>query len=94
MQFEWDAQKDKANQRKHHIAFTTAKRVFFDERRVDFPDDEHSGDELRRITIGKANNILFVVYTERHYHTADTIRIISARRATEMERRLYYEYGY
>ncbi len=91
MQFEWDSDKDKINQRKHHISFSTAQRVFLDENRIDEPDDEHSKNEPRRITIGKSGKILFVVYTERHYDIADTIRIISARRANDEERRLYYD---
>lgn len=91
MRFEWDKNKDIANQKKHGIAFSTAKKVFFDERRIVIPDNLHSIEEYRHITIGKANKILFVVYTERHHVDGDAIRLISARRANETERRLYYE---
>ena len=91
MKFEWDAEKDRANQRKHGIAFFTAKKVFSDANRKDLPDDRHSGSEARRITIGKAGKILFVVYTERHYDIGEVVRIISARRATEQERGFYYD---
>ena len=44
-------------------------------------------DEDRYIAIGCVADILFVVFTERK----DNIRIISARLATEAERRLYYD---
>ena len=44
-------------------------------------------DEDRYIAIGCVADILFVVFTERK----DNIRIISARMATEAERRLYYD---
>ena len=91
MQFEWDSEKDKINQKKHHVAFATARRVFLDENRIDEPDDAHSENELRRFTIGKAGKLLFVVYTERHYDIANTIRIISARRANEKEMKMYHD---
>lgn len=91
LRFEWDRNKDVINQRKHGVAFTTAKTVFYDKNRIDIPDELHSAEEDRRITIGKADKILFVVYTERKYDIGNTIRLISARRANEDERRFYYE---
>ncbi len=56
--------------------------------RLEFYDDVHSIDEDRYITIGKVENVLFVVFTERN--DGDSIRLISARLATAKERRLYY----
>lgn len=50
-------------------------------------DFEHSIEEDRYIAIGQVGEILFVVFTERK----DAIRLISARLATEAERRLYYD---
>lgn len=50
-------------------------------------DFEHSVDEDRYIAIGKVGDLLFVVFTER----SKNIRLISARLATESERRLYYD---
>ena len=50
-------------------------------------DFEHSVDEDRYIAIGKFGDIVFVVFTERK----DTIRLISARLATNAERSLYYD---
>ena len=44
-------------------------------------------NEDRYIAIGLVGEVLFVVFTERK----DYIRIISARLATAMERRLYYD---
>ena len=88
MKFEWDANKDKANQLKHRISFSTAKLVFQDEFLLDLPDEAHSVLEERRIVIGKVRDILFVCYTMRH---EDTIRIISARKATKREEELYYD---
>ncbi len=87
MRFEWDEQKEESNIRKHHISFNIAKRVFNDVNRIEIYDIQHSIDEDRYNTIGIVENVLFVVYTERK----ETIRLISARLATEKERSLYYD---
>lgn len=87
MKFEWDEQKEYLNIRKHHINFNIAKRVFNDVNRIEIYDMQHSIDEDRYNTIGMVENVLFVVYTERK----ETIRLISARLATEKERSLYYD---
>ena len=50
-------------------------------------DFEHSTEEDRYIAIGCVGEVLFVVFTERK----ENIRLISARVATESERRLYYD---
>ena len=84
--FEWDDEKNKINQIKHHISFQTAVKVFDDEHHIIIPDDEHSIYEERYVAIGKVKNIVFVVYTERH----EAKRIISARLATDKERKAYY----
>lgn len=86
MQFEWDEEKAALNLKKHGIPFEMAVKVFLDENRIEIYDEEHSIDEERYITIGLANDILFVVYTERH----PKIRLISARLATPRERLVYY----
>lgn len=87
-QFEWDAEKEKVNIKKHGVSFETAKYVFDDECRVEFLDRAHSTlDEQRYITIGFVYHVLTVIYTDRN----DVIRIISARIATKEEARLYYD---
>lgn len=50
-------------------------------------DFEHSVDEDRYIAIGKVDDVLFTMFTERK----DTIRLISARLTTNAERSLYYD---
>ena len=92
MQFEWDDEKEKINIRKHGIDFTMATRVFEDENRLELYDEAHSDIEDRYITIGIIDGtayIIAVVYTERE----EAIRLISARKATERERRKYYDYS-
>ncbi len=85
---EWDDNKNEINKHKHGISFESAGWIFSDEARLEFYDDIHSIDEDRYITIGKVDDVLFVVFTERD--DGDTIRLISARLATAKERRLYY----
>ncbi len=84
--FEWDENKDKINKIKHGVSFKVATKVFEDENRIERPDYNHSQEEDRWQVIGKVDNILFVVYTERD----DITRLISARKATAYERSLYY----
>ena len=87
--YEWDREKAKLNKIKHGVSFKTATAVFDDPNRLDLPDNSHSFNESRRKVIGMANDILFVIYTDRR----ERIRLISAREAEEDERRDYYEYG-
>ncbi len=87
MKFEWDEEKNIYNKMKHSISFETATLVFDDPYYVEMYDFEHSIDEDRYIAIGKVGEVLFVVFTERK----DIVRLISARIATEAERRLYYD---
>ena len=87
MTFEWDEEKNLVNKQKHKISFETAAYVFDDPGYVEIYDFEHSMDEERYIAIGKVGEVLFVVFTER----GERIRIISARLATDAERRLYYD---
>ena len=87
MIFEWDEEKNLQNQRKHGISFETAAYVFADENYIEMYDFEHSISEDRYIAIGRVGDVLFVVFTERK----EKIRLISARLATEAERRLYYD---
>ena len=84
--YEWDREKAKLNKIKHGVSFKTATAVFDDPNRIEEFDALHSWDEERWQVIGMANDVLFVVYTER----LDKIRLISAREATEDERSRYY----
>lgn len=85
---EWDDEKNDKNIKKHGIRFEDAGLVFGDGARIEYYDEIHSIDEDRYITIGKVEDVLFVVFTERPENNA--IRLISARKANARERRLYY----
>lgn len=89
MRFAWDAAKERLNIAKHGLDFATAAQVFADMNRVEFYDEAHSLDEDRYITIGMIDGVALivqVVYTER----GEKIRLISARKATKREERVYY----
>lgn len=83
---EWDDKKNKDNKKKHKISFEIAAEIFLDERRIEDYDESHSDDEDRIKTIGKVENILVVIYTER----GERLRLISARHADKNEEDEYY----
>ncbi len=88
--FEWDEEKAASNLRKHKISFDEAKTVFADPFSITIDDPQHSVGENRYIDIGASadGNILIVSYTDR-----EKIRIISARKATRSEKKMYEEEG-
>jgi len=87
MDFEWDADKAASNELKHGVSFDTAARVFLDPCRIETCDAREDYGEDRWATIGFASPaLLYVVYTIRH---GETVRLISARKANEKERRQY-----
>lgn len=86
MEFEWDPRKAAANLRKHSVPFGKATLIFGDPARVDEPEISEDYGEERWTTIGFVEEVLLtVVYTVRE----DRIRLISARKATRHERRIY-----
>ena len=87
--FEWDEEKAKTNFKKHRVSFDEAITVFLDPFSITIPDPDHSVDEQRYIDIGSSDKgrVLVVVYTERR----SNIRIISCRKATPTERKVYEE---
>jgi hypothetical protein len=89
--FDWNPKKARGNLRKHQVDFEEASTIFEDPLFITFLDEEHSGDEERYITLGLSNknHLLMVAHAERN----DTIRIISARKATANEEKFYQESG-
>jgi uncharacterized DUF497 family protein len=86
MDFEWHSEKERLNVEKHGIDLEAVERVFDDPFRIEQYDEFHSGMENRWQVLGIADDVLFVVYTER----GATTRIITAREAEPEERRIYY----
>ena len=89
LDFEWDEDKAESNFKKHKISFQEAKMVFGDLFSVTVNDPLHSVGERRFIDIGASVNgkILVVSYTQR----GRKIRLISCRKATKAERKIYEE---
>ena len=87
--FEWNEEKAVRNLKKHGVSFEEAKVIFNDPFSVTIADPLHSDYEKRYIDIGSSSRgrILVVVYTER----GSNIRIISCRKATKREKRVYEE---
>jgi uncharacterized DUF497 family protein len=93
VRFEWDRKKDLANFRNHGVEFDEAKTVFYDEHAIEFYDKDHSLKEARFLMIGLSSKfrILLVSYTVREGIDEDLIRIISSRKATKSEQKVYFE---
>jgi uncharacterized DUF497 family protein len=90
LEFEWDADKERANRRKHGVGFAEALTVFGDPLAGIRPDPRHSGREERFVILGRSdhNRLLAVMFTEP---AGNRIRRYSARTATPRERRTYEE---
>jgi uncharacterized protein len=73
--FEWDEEKDRQNQEKHHVSFFEAQQAFLDPRRIIAEDVSHSADESRFYCIGCVGN---VVMTVRFTYRGGFIRIYGA----------------
>ena len=83
LHFEWDEAKAKSNEHKHTVRFTLALSVF---------RQDHSTAEERWIALGLAATgvLLVVVYTWTEVDQKNVnVRIISARRASAAEQRVY-----
>lgn len=87
MDFEWDPEKDEANQRKHGVSFDEASTAFGDPLALTINDPDHSENEERFLTTGMStqHRLLIVAHTDR----GDRIRLISAREVSATERRTY-----
>lgn len=88
--FDWDEEKNERNRTKHGIDFAAAQLVFDDPYHVSFVANVVEGEE-RWTAIGLAEGaiVLFVAHTYRGHPPNAAIRIVSARRATSHERKLY-----
>lgn len=87
MKFEWNARKDRENQRKHGVSFQEATTVFGDPLAGTIADPDHSRGELRFLTVGYSSNHRLVVVS--HTEEGENFRIISAREANAHERKTY-----
>jgi uncharacterized protein len=87
VEFEWDDEKADSNLKKHGVSFEEGATIFNDPQIATIFDPGHSEDEERNISIGISiqGNLLVMVHTERE----ERIRLISCRKATNVERKTY-----
>jgi len=87
--FEWDDKKNRTNLLKHGVSFEEAKTVFFDENAIEFDDPDHSIDEERYLLLGFSQTLKITVVCHCYRDDEAIIRIISARKATKKEQKVY-----
>lgn len=91
MNFEWDENKNQINQHKHGISFKEVKTVFEDTYAILFDDPDHSDYEERFLIIGMSSAKGICIVSHCYRGADETVRIISARKATKTEREFYDE---
>ena len=93
MRFEWDEAKNEINQKKHGISFDTATRVFYDPNIVQYVERIEDGEERWHAVGQVAGSLLLltVVHTWEEKGIEEVVRIISARHASNPERKIYDE---
>ncbi len=89
VKFEWDPAKAAANLKKHRVSFDEAKSVFYDDFAVQFFDEDHSADEERFLMLGMSSGAKLLIACHCEREEGETIRIISARKATQRESAFY-----
>ena len=87
LNFTWDPRKATSNKKKHGVSFEEAATVFGDPLALAVED---AVEPERTLLLGMSERlrVLVVVHVEL---PSETIRLISARRATSHERRRYEE---
>ena len=84
--FSWDEAKNEHNQRKHGISFEAATLVFEDPMHITRQDRIENGEQ-RWQTV---QSLLLIAHTWREAgNGTEHIRLISARRATKLERKIH-----
>ena len=73
--FEWDEEKDRENQEKHHVSFSMAQNAFTDPHRIIVEDVSHSTEEERYYCIGRVGDGIMTV---RFTYRENIIRIYGA----------------
>ncbi len=89
IRFGWDPAKAISNARKHGVTFEEAQTAFFDDLALIIDDPDHSEDETRFVLLGFSAEARMLVVVHAYRPNPETIRIISARKATKAERVVY-----
>lgn len=94
--FDWDPEKAAENFRKHGVAFEEAATIFLDPFAASLFDDDHSVNEERWITQGRASSGRLLVVSHTFFEVPGLeirVRLISARPAKTHERKQYEDEG-
>ena len=92
IKFEWDNNKAQLNIVNHNVTFEEASTVFEDVNAILFDDPEHSEDEDRFLLLGISSQARMLIVCHCCRGDDDnTIRIITARKATKNESKQYTE---
>ena len=90
--FTWDPTKAISNLKKHSISFDEAISVFYDSFARLVPDPDHSASEERFIILGMSKGLRVLAVVHCYRDNENTIRLISARKATSNETKQYKEF--
>lgn len=89
--FDWDHDKARANLKKHGVAFEDARSTFFDEWAILYHDPDHSEDEDRFLLLGMSMRLHVLIVSHCYREDDAVIRIISARKADNLEEQEYWK---
>jgi len=89
IRFRWDDKKKEVNRRKHGIRFERATEVFRDQFRIEEPNHFENEERWQIIGMTTSHVLLFVVFMSIYEGNIEFIRIISARCASDKERKRY-----
>jgi len=92
LKFDWDKNKATKNLVKHKVSFEEAQSVFDDDFARLIPDPDHSENEERFILLGLSCSLKVLVVVHCYKDEDNIIRLISARKATKPESKIYKEY--
>jgi uncharacterized DUF497 family protein len=87
VRFDWDPEEARENERKHGVSFEEAATCFDDPNGCYLRNETPShADRLILIAFSSRSRLLFVVHAEVE---RDAIRIVSARKASPAQRKIY-----
>ena len=90
IEFAWDRRKARSNAVKHGVSFEEAQTVFLDESARLIDDPDHSGEEDRFVLLGYSFQARCLIVSHCCRESDSVIRLISARRATAQEEKVYW----
>jgi hypothetical protein len=88
--FAWDRRKARSNLVKHGVSFEEAQSVFLDESARLIGDPDHSAGEDRFLLLGYSFEARCLIVSHCYREAGSVIRLISARRATAREEKMYW----